>query len=544
MKRILLVDDEFYFREALKVSIPWAENGFVICGEAKNGVDALEMIESLKPDIAIVDINMPLMDGLELAQVLSEKGICIKLVILSGHSEFEYARQAVRLGVSNYLLKPVDDQELLQTLLDVKVQIDREASLSVETATLKRQIQQNLPILRDNLLNELLLGQSMIAPDELYHRMQFLDIRLREKMYQVAVIEIDAEDIDSWPYEDRQLWKFAITNIVQEVLPDQFHSAVCYDESERICIIASLGDTEKTATYAELLTERLEQIRDYVQRLVKVFTVTIGIGNIKEALSDIPASYKEARVALRSKLSAGNNQVIPFDAIGEANLQESLLSSAMRNQFLMNLRTLSMEETTALITQAFEKIRSGGVHHELVMVFCVELASICLEIISEMGLTMKDVFRGAPLSILEQIQSMRTIHEMETWIQGFYRVTFDTLGKKKGTKASKLMQEVKQYIAENYGDDQLNINHMAKHLFINYSHLCFVFKRETGVTINEYIMEYRIAKAKTLFDQGNHSVSDVALRVGYADANYFGKSFKKTVGLAPSKYVESLALKQ
>lgn len=143
MKKVLLVDDEYYFRQALKASFPWEANGFIVCGEARDGEEALGKIADLSPDIALVDINMPVMDGLAFAQIVRERNLPLKIIILSGHSEFDYARQAVQLGVSNYLLKPVDDEALLETLLELKQQMERENNLQIEMEQLKRQVRTN-----------------------------------------------------------------------------------------------------------------------------------------------------------------------------------------------------------------------------------------------------------------------------------------------------------------------------------------------------------------------------------------------------------------
>src|SRR5690606_23530977 len=126
MLKVMIVDDEYYFREALKISLSWQDLGFIVCGEAKNGKEALDMIDDLEPDIILVDINMPIMDGLEFVNELKNRGADCKIVILTGHSEFQYAKEAVKLGVYNYILKPVNEKELTETLIDIKRDIETE----------------------------------------------------------------------------------------------------------------------------------------------------------------------------------------------------------------------------------------------------------------------------------------------------------------------------------------------------------------------------------------------------------------------------------
>lgn len=206
----------------------------------------------------------------------------------------------------------------------------------------------------------------------------------------------------------------------------------------------------------------------------------------------------------------------------------------------MSMRLANEKEVDMCITHIFERMRCENIHYELVFVICIELVSVCFEFIIEVGASLEDILPDKQSSIIEEIQLKRSINEMEEWIKKIYGHTLETIKKNKSSKASKLIEEVKKYINNNFQNEELNIDEIAKSLFINYAHLCFIFKRDTGVTINEYLTEFRIKKAKDLFDSGNTLILDVASKVGYADANYFGKCFKKFYGLPPSKYLENI----
>ena len=539
MIKVMLVDDEYYFRQALKASIPWEENGFTVCGEARDGEEALDKLAALAPDIALVDINMPVLDGLAFARIVRERELPMKIVILSGHSEFEYARQAVQLGVSNYLLKPVDDAALIETLLDLRQQMEREQGLQIEMDQLKQQVRENRPLLKAKLLHELLLGQTSMKPELLIQRMSYLEVPLFGADLQIAVIEPDAENTASWDYEERQLWNFAIANLAGEILGDAVAHEICFDDEDRVCILVAYGDSGMRQAGPALLADRLEQLRDCIQRLIRVFTVSIGIGDVKHALEEMPASYREALLALKSRIATGANRVIPFNTLGEANPKMHLLTSSSRTKLLMHLRTVNREDALEMVSVAFQKVRGEQVSPELLPVFCMDLASLCLELLTDMGLAMRDVFQDAPMALVEQVQAFRTLREMELWAMQTLTLTMDAVAARRHSKADTLVRDIKGFIAEHYGDEDLGIDSLAKNLYVHYSHLCLVFKRETGSTLNEYMTECRMEKAKELFDGGNRSVSDVAIRVGYPDANYFGKLFKKHYGTTPSRYVET-----
>ena len=533
----MIVDDEYYFREALKISLPWQELGFSICGEAKNGKDALEIAESLEPDIILVDINMPIMDGLEFVHELKKRGSDSKIVILTGHSEFQYAKEAVKLGVYNYILKPINEKELTETLLDIKKDIETEINIKIEYNRLKQQARESIPLLKEKFLNELIQGTLPRNKDAIAKRMEYLNISFSSEYYRVATIEINFEGSAILNDEDMQLWKFAVSNISCELLEEYFPYEICYDSSDRICIIAGVRKNSQDCRL--LLESRLELIRAAVSKHLG-FTVTIGVGNEKKSLHDISASYKESLVALKNMLTKGKDKVITYYSVEDSEIRINLFTSVDRNQLLIHLRTGDSREIMNLLNQIFSEIGTEDLHHEILYVICVEMAAVCMEYITELGIPLKEVLPNNLPNIIEEIQSKRSIQEIRKYMERLFSNTLEAASRSRSSKASVLVEGVKRYIHENYGNSEMNIDDIARNLYVNYSHLCFIFKRDTGITINEYLTEYRMIKAKELFDAGNSLVLDVAARVGYADANYFGKCFKKHYGLSPSKYIESI----
>ena len=539
MRKVLLIDDEYYFRQALKATIPWEANGLCVCGEARDGEEALGLLDALAPDIALVDINMPVMDGLAFARAVHDRHLPIRLVILSGHSEFDYARQAVALGVVNYLLKPVDDDELVRTLVEVSRQLDREERVRIETDQLTRQFRANRPLLRDRLLNELLSGQADTRPEVLEPRMASLDMRLGGAICQAAVAEPDAEMAAAWTFEDRQLWNHAIANLLDELLGGDLPHEICQDEGDRICVLATC-EASMADRMPGLLADRLEQARDCVQRMIGHFTITIGIGEPRAGLEQLPASYREALIALKSRISAGGNQVIPFATLGNSGLGVNPLTPAIRARLLMQLRALDAAAARDSVAEVFRLARVDRVGPELLLVCCMDLVSAVLAFLTETGISQESVFPGAPRTLVEQAQAFRLLHDMAGWADRLVADAVEAVSAQQHGKSGHLVGEVHRLVAAHCGDEALGIDFLAKRLFVHYSHLCYVFRKETGSTINEYITGHRMEKARILFDGGNRSVSDVADRVGYADANYFGKLFKKHYGVTPSRYVESL----
>ncbi|NLV63950.1 MAG: response regulator [Clostridiaceae bacterium] len=537
MLKVMIVDDEYYFREALKISLSWQDLGFIVCGEAKNGKEALDMIDDLEPDIILVDINMPIMDGLEFVNELKNRGADCKIVILTGHSEFQYAKEAVKLGVYNYILKPVNEKELTETLIDIKRDIETEVNIKIEHNRLKQQVKESIPLLKEKFLNELIQGNLPRNKNAITKRMEYLNIHFCSEYYRVITIEINDESSGILNDEDKQLWKFAVSNISCELLEEYFPYEMCYDSFDRICII--VGVKKNNQELRLLLESRLELIRTAVSKHLG-FTVTIGVGNEKKSLHDISASYKEALVALKNMLTQGKDKVITYYSVEDSEIKINLFTAVDRNQLLIHLRTGDSKEIMNLLNQIFTEISSEDLHHEILYVICVEMAAVCMEYIIELGLPLKEVLPNNLLNIIEEIQSKRSIQEIREYMERIFKNTLEAASRSRSSKASVIVEGVKKYIHEHYDNSDMNIDEIARNLYVNYSHLCFIFKRDTGITINEYLTEYRMIKAKELFDAGNNLVLDVAAKVGYADANYFGKCFKKHYGLSPSKYIESI----
>ena len=439
----MIVDDEFYFREALKISVPWEQLGFEICGEAKNGKDALEKIEQLKPDVALVDINMPIMDGLAFLQVVRERELNIKIVILTGYSEFNYAKEAVHLGVKNYILKPIDENELANTLIQIKKMIESEKNIKIEIEKLREHIKDSLPILKDKLLNNLIQGNSIINIEEVVGGFEYLDVKILSEYYQVAVIELDSEDNTVYIKEDRYLREFAVSNIVCEILKDSFKLEVFNDNFQRICVLIEYNINEEDLHSS--LEIKFDQIRDLVKLYLKT-TITIGIGNLKCYMHDISVSYKEALVALKNRTILGVGKVILYTSVSETSLSTNVYSMDHRAQLLMDMRMANVDDASKLITEIFNEARVRKINHQILDVICIEMISTCFEFSAETGHDFIDIFGVNKINILDKLQSKQTLEEIQNWIKNIFTDVINYVEKNKISKSSKIVQKVKKYI--------------------------------------------------------------------------------------------------
>ncbi len=534
MYKVLIVDDEYYFRQALRITLPWEELGFRIAGEAKNGEEALALLTEIEPDIVLVDINMPKMDGMDFIQNAIRNELDTKFIVLTGHSEFSYAKQAVQLGVFKYVLKPIDEVELQDALLELKRLIQKERSARLELNKLKSQAQEDMPFLKERLLNDWLQGYNVKHPAYSSERLQHLGIQLNASNY--LVVAIDIESIRRMDSEEEKLsCKSIVQQLAREKMTTGFQLITCFDTNDRFVMIIGF-----LAGFNDEVERLCEAIRQAIQTELAC-TVTIGVGNEHRGFESVSESYKEAIYALKHRFIMGDNKVILHSMISESGMTASLFSLARRSHLLKCLRGGNLHETEAWIEGFFQEAIAKKASMEMFYISGLEIVSTCMEFLDEMSQSFDRIFQDtARLDFYTQFQNMDSYSQLESWIRGFIMKVMAYAHDKKHTKAIKVAEQVKSYIQEHYGEEELRIEDIAKNVHMSYTHLCYLFKRETSVTINDYLTELRIAKAKELFDEGIQVVQYVASQVGYADANYFGKCFKKYIGVSPSQYIKNI----
>lgn len=536
MLKILIVDDEYFCRQGMKQLIPYEEYGFTVCGEAKNGLEALEQVEALKPNIVLLDINMPKMDGIEFASVIKEKGINIKIIILTGYREFDYAKEALNLGVHDYLLKPLDVDELIATLLSLKDLIQKENNFNLSLEHLRKLAKDAFPIIKDRFLCDLFKG-NITDEQQILDRLTQFGICITSRYYCLLSIEIDKNTAIGWLETETELWQFALSNITKEMFEGDEFKVLQQNMDERNYIILGFDDVPQNGE--SKILQLCERLRETVLQHLK-FSITIALGNVYSQLSDTSAAYNEACTALKHKCILGSNTVIPFSSISELGITKNYFSSEKRSELIMNMRISDFKEIDSFINYIFDDFsenKSSSINQ--VFVIGIEMISICLEYMSESGHDSSKFFRQHP-DLMGELLKQSSLTEMKNCIKNLVMTTLRDVNDKKCKKSQKMVLSVKKYIEENYWDSELSINVLAKNIFVNYGHLCYLFKKETGKTINNFITEYRMEKAKKLMDEGNHFIMDVANKVGYPEQGYFSKCFKKFYGISPSQYIESL----
>ncbi|QNK58942.1 response regulator [Paenibacillus sp. PAMC21692] len=540
MYKLIIIDDEYYFRQSMKVKLPWGQLGFEICGEANNGESGLKLVEEVNPDVILLDINMPLMDGLEFCRLLKQKELKIHpiIVIISGYNDFNYAKSAIQYGVNNYLLKPINIDELTATIVEIKTHLHKTLISQQNLRDLERFVKQNEPLIKEKALIDLLMSSSVLSENRLMEISNDLQIPMSNHYCQVAIIEIDDTTQKNWSHADKQLWKFGLFNIATDMLDRPFSVQLCFDYRERLCCV--FGYEQDNHALEALITNRLDQLRHMVQKYLK-FTLTIGIGKPYAQIKNISSSYTEAIQCTRSKLITGCNSTFHYRSIENDKQMEALFSVESKSKLLISLRTNDRDETRRLLNDIFRSFTLKKINVDLIYAHCIEMFTLCIEFAVENQVDYQKLFQD-DINPFVKIYNNNNIQEMEAWMQQAYDRVADDVHSIIKNKSTQIVSMIKAYIEQHYQDRSLTIESLSQHFYISYFHICRVFKQVSGSTLNEYISSYRIHKGKEMIDSGVVSISHIANKVGYEDPNYFSKRFKKTFGIAPIHYIKKKQL--
>ena len=526
MIKLMIIDDEPIFREHLCSTVNWESYGFRVCADAGDGVEALEIIRREVPDIALVDINMPFMDGLSLAEKLADKYPQVKVVIVTGHDEFEYAKKAVKLGVKDYILKPFDNEELISTLIKIKEQIQKGRQ---EHSALEK----NKSIIKENLFNRLIQKNTGYGKKEILESLGYFNINLKSQIFQVAAIEIDRLAEKCARQEDASIWKFAVGNMVEEIIRVEGNHFVFEGPEDRIVSIVEFEDYD----------ERLRFDRDSYLRLSRLtkkyfdFTVTIGVGQVYSGVENIRKSYEESLHALKDKFISGCGKLYDNNSSkGTSNLFNVGFNTVdTYDMITFNLKSGNWSNVEKSIKDTFKRIKSARSSSDHALVVCSGLVSLCLSYIGGLGKKVEDVF-GKDFAPYSEIKSRDSAESLEDWVLELFKKAIECSIPEKNIRSVKVVESAKQHIHDSYYDSGLTVEDVAKALYINSRYLRKLFKDVTGMTVVEYITNIRMQKAKQLLSEGNIKHSEIAIMTGYKDAGYFSRCFKKHFGMSPSKY--------
>lgn len=520
--KIMIVDDEAEVREAIARKIDWNALGFEIVADAENGRDALEKVESLDLDVVLTDIKMPFMDGLQFGAELARRKPAVKLIIFSGFDTFEYAQEAIKLNVVEYVLKPVNAEELSKILARVKETLDSEIAQRRNIAQLTDSYQKSLPLMREKFLNELLRGP--MDPADVEKQMERFGVSVRDGRYKaVAVCEVDIKSGEK-PALSPELLPVSLRQMVDDQLRGQCHREIFLSMNDLIVVTA--WDADPVERLMSLLGEVCAECR----RVLGV-TVTIGLGRPKEKTEGLYESYAEAREAAEYKATTGAGKVIYIQDM-ERLERTSVEADVHREQQLLSaIKFGSREQIEGLVDLLlYETSNSLSTQARV-----VGILGILLPIIQRYGLGEADML-GKQDAWLPMLAEHTPKERLRDWLLSVCQRMSGCLDQRRISTAKRLVEEAERYIRESYHEKDLSVDRLCDHLHISQSYFSTIFKQETGHSYVQYLTDVRMEHAVELLRTTDDKTYLVAEKVGYDEPNYFSYVFKKRFGVSPSQF--------
>ncbi|HOQ06975.1 MAG TPA: response regulator [Clostridiales bacterium] len=528
MLKLIIADDEKWVRTAIKSVIPFDDSEFSLVSEASNGIEALELCRQHMPDILITDIKMPGLNGLELISELARTLPDIRIVVISGYNDFDYARTAMRYGVRDYLLKPVDEDELHQVLNRIKNEIIEREAQKRERETKQEQFARMLPVISEAFLNRLISRNTMTA-EYIRSESQKYGIDLSGESFTVCVISPDTslrENEDPGAYE-------CYRTLVKRSMR-KFAGAVTFPcESDRSLLVSIIKGKDAR--------DRINRVHSICSRLLQKrlgISISCGVSCETHSPGMLQNLFPDAEDALEARFWKGPGAVtfhtpgcLPEDP--KLSLQQETLNKIILNIKLSNLQTaLSFVES---ISSSLKSERTPNCKPALVKEFFWQFIQ---SVITMLNIQLPFIHQETVVTgrhPYDRIREVRFLTELEDSVKELLRRIYDFYHDRNPVDNANIIENAKRIIESNYSGD-ISLEHVARHVHLNPAYLSELFKKQTGMSFIDYKTIVRIENAKKLLSDPTVTISEVSAMVGYSDPKYFSKLFKKITGKTVYEY--------
>ena len=541
MLKIFLAEDEVVVRETIKRMIPWEELGFELVGEAADGEMALPLLIRQQPDLLITDIKMPFMDGLTLARLAKKEIPGLKVVILSGYDDFNYAKQAIGIGVEDYLLKPITKNALIERLSEIRSRYEHEKTQKEYYEKFQREMQAYEKNSSRDFF-EALVGGSMDMM-EVYKRAEKLGLDIVAEVYNVLIFTMNCDEDFSGQRDEYSSWEAESLELLENFFAG--HSSAMLFRSN----IFSYGVLLKgqRETIEENTRACVDEIRKILSRQDGRREWFLAVGQSVERLSQIQKSYHTASRAFSQRYLYDEN-ILYYDEMetmehpgGQAETEDNAylqkvdvnaLNPAILQKFLSNGL---QEETENFVKDYFYAI--GQEPMESLVFRNYVILNVRFSVISFIkGL-------GCDTNEMESADTEEVLAEsgknMESAIAYAKKMISQAIGirdQNSGNKNRSILKTAVDFIDSHYMDEEISLNTVANVANVSSNHFSALFSQNMGQTFIEYLTSLRMNKAKELLRCTGMRSSEIAGEIGYKDAHYFSYLFKKTQGMTPSDY--------
>ena len=541
MLKIFLAEDEVVVRETIKRMIPWEELGFELVGEAADGEMALPLLIRQQPDLLITDIKMPFMDGLTLARLAKKEIPGLKVVILSGYDDFNYAKQAIGIGVEDYLLKPITKNALIERLSEIRSRYEHEKTQKEYYEKFQREMQAYEKNSSRDFF-EALVGGSMDMM-EVYKRAEKLGLDIVAEAYNVLIFTMNCDEDFSGQRDEYSSWEAESLELLENFFAG--HSSAMLFRSN----IFSYGVLLKgqRETIEENTRACVDEIRKILSRQDGRREWFLAVGQSVERLSQIQKSYHTASRAFSQRYLYDEN-ILYYDEMetmehpgGQAETEDNAylqkvdvnaLNPAILQKFLSNGL---QEETENFVKDYFYAIGQEPMESLVFRNYVIlNVRFSVISFIKGLGCDTNEMESADTEEVLAE--SGKNMESAIAYAKKMISQAIEIRDQNSGNKNRSILKTAVDFIDSHYMDEEISLNTVANVANVSSNHFSALFSQNMGQTFIEYLTTLRMNKAKELLRCTGMRSSEIAGEIGYKDAHYFSYLFKKTQGMTPSDY--------
>lgn len=534
MYKIMLIDDEVGVRNSIKAKINWESAGFVIAQEASNGAEALQLLhEQPLPDVVITDVRMPQMDGIDFVKACKEMYPDLRIIVLSGYSDFEYMKAAIQLGVKDYLLKPVVRSEVISLLgkLSAELEDDRNRLREQDQEAMKKN--QQLELMQEQLIWQLVKDEwfSIATVKERMEQLQLSTLAVEDVHAQFVTVEmrIPKGRLDDWS-ERKDLLYLAFQMLCREYAEkwEQVYPFYASSHPAMMHFLILVGDMD---AHARFMDDFVRKLRRNIQSYLRVESV-LGIGEPISGLKQLKDGYASSMLAW----SQGTVQSGKAEPNRNMLAMTHAFSPEVERKLMQTIENLDMQAFTKQLQSIFAADRDTPMFVFTFLTLRIILLFNAIAKKFELGdASLQSYLWNCQMTVRDyssREQVLEQLHEMAQLVMNEVRKTRFSSGQQ-------MIEAIRNYVEENFSYE-LTLASLADMFHLNETYLSGLFKQSVGVTFSDYVTKLRLHKAAALLQENELKLTDIATLVGYSSSSYFSTAFKKYYGKGPKEYREEL----
>lgn len=526
MRTLLIVDDHKLLVDSMAHTIAWESVGIGTVYKAYSGPEAMALLELHNVDVLITDIRMPGLTGLELIEQARVVHPELQCVLLTGYAQFEYARKAIELRAINYLVKPVQDEQLLETVGQITENLESHS----EADRSRQSLRFNLPLLRGKLLLEL-LAEDGVPRRSLEDKLSMYELAYKEGDSCRIILVDPGFSLDHYSAPDRSLLEYSILNIVEETLSPVFELWIAQSEFRQIVILVKQRIALADDSSYRISTEWLRaNVRQYLKSNLSVF-----VSKELEFPSGLPQAYWRGMALLQRHSGDPNGAfVLEDEEVDGTNKTKSLRKLHQAPTLMQLAESNNIQGLRDKFRSLFEELQSVGPHSiPLLIEARVHLLSCFVSIAHRRGRVLAEMIGPWHTDLTQPIHSHEKLKE---WADAVLELLTQDLNLEEHADVhGHVVNQVQRYVHDHL-DKDIGLQAISEHVYLNSAYLSKIYKDKTGVKLSDFILQTRMERAKLLLKEHDRKIYEIAEMVGYQSTQHFIREFKKYYGSTPKIY--------